>query len=92
MGGALCLTRNNGRPFGELAPGVFSALCQNALGLTGGTISGKLIAEYAVGVDSELLNIMLKQPKPAANPPEPMLGIGVRRTLAWKEWRAGIER
>lgn len=91
-GGALCLTRNNGRPFGELAPGVFSALCQNALGLTGGTISGKLIAEYALGVESELLNIILKQPKPASNPPYPLLGMGVRKALAWKEWRAGIER
>lgn len=90
-GGALCLTRNNGTPFGEIAPGVFSAVCQNGLGLTRGTISGKLIAEYALGVESELLDIMRKQPKPARNPPEPFLGMGVRSTLAWKEWQAGKE-
>ncbi|GGY02707.1 hypothetical protein GCM10007160_33140 [Litchfieldella qijiaojingensis] len=90
-GGALCLTRNGGTPFGEIAPGVYSAVCQNGLGLTRGTISGKLIAEYALGVESELLDIMLEQPKPAANPPEPFLGLGVRSTLAWKEWQAGKE-
>ncbi|MBB3232115.1 NAD(P)/FAD-dependent oxidoreductase [Halomonas stenophila] len=90
-GGALCVSRNGGTPFGELAPGVFSAVCQNGLGLTRGTISGKLIAEYALGVESELLDIMLKQPKPVANPPEPFLGLGVRSTLAWKEWQAGRE-
>ncbi|GED23186.1 NAD(P)/FAD-dependent oxidoreductase [Halomonas halmophila] len=90
-GGALCVSRNGGMPFGELAPGVFSAVCQNGLGLTRGTISGKLIAEYALGIESELLDIMLKQPKPACNPPEPFLGMGVRSTLAWKEWQAGRE-
>ncbi|QTP53442.1 FAD-binding oxidoreductase [Billgrantia sulfidoxydans] len=90
-GGALCLTRNGGTPFGEIAPGVYSAVCQNGLGLTRGTISGKLIAEYALGIESELLDIMLEQPKPQSTPPEPLLGIGVRSTLAWKEWQAGTE-
>ncbi len=90
-GGALCVSRNGGTPFGEIKPGVFSAVCQNGLGLTRGTITGKLIAEYALGVESELLNDMLQQPKPIANPPEPLLGLGVRSTLAWKEWQAGIE-
>lgn len=90
-GGALCVTRNGGTPFGEIASGVYSAVCQNGLGLTRGTIAGKLIAEYALGVESELLDIMLKQPQPVTNPPEPLLGMGVRSTLAWKEWQAGTE-
>ncbi|MBS7663515.1 FAD-binding oxidoreductase [Pseudomonas lalucatii] len=90
-GGALCISRNAGSVFGEIAPGVFSAVCCNGLGLTRGTISGKLIAEYALGMDSDLLSIMLEQPKPSRNPPEPLLGIGVRSTLAWKEWTAGVE-
>lgn len=90
-GGALCLSRNGGAPFGEIQPGVFSAVCQNGLGLTRGTMSGKLIAEYALGMQSDLLDYTLLQPKPTANPPEPFLGIGVRSALAWKEWQAGIE-
>ena len=90
-GGALCISRNSGSQFGQIAPGVFSAVCCNGLGLTRGTISGKLIAEYALGMDSDLLSIMLEQPKPCSNPPEPFLGLGVRSTLAWKEWTAGVE-
>lgn len=90
-GGALCLARNAGSEFGEIAPGVFSAVCCNGLGLTRSTISGKLIAEYALGIESDLLNIMLEQPKPNRNPPEPLLGIGVRSSIAWKEWTAGVE-
>lgn len=91
-GGALCLSRNGGAPFGELAPGLYSALCQNGLGLTRGTLAGKSIAELASGVDSDVLALLLKQPRPCRNPPEPWLGLGVRSTLAWKEWQAGIER
>lgn len=90
-GGALCISRNNGSQFGEIAPGVFSAVCCNGLGLTRSTIAGKLIAEYALGVDSDLLDIMLEQPKPSRNPPEPLLGLGVRSSIAWKEWTAGVE-
>lgn len=90
-GGALCISRNNGSEFGEIAPEVFSAVCCNGLGLTRSTISGKLIADYALGVDSDLLNIMLEQPKPSRNPPEPLLGLGVRSSIAWKEWTAGVE-
>ncbi|KFX69890.1 hypothetical protein TMS3_0110275 [Pseudomonas taeanensis MS-3] len=90
-GGALCISRNNGSVFGEIAPEVFSAVCCNGLGLTRSTISGKLIADYALGVDSDLLNIMLEQPKPSRNPPEPLLGLGVRSSIAWKEWTAGVE-
>lgn len=90
-GGALCLSRNGGTPFGEIAPKVYSAVCQNGLGLTRGTISGKLAAEYAVGMESELLRYVLEEAKPVCNPPEPFLGIGVRSTLAWKERQAGRE-
>lgn len=90
-GGALCLSRNGGSPFGEIAPKVFSAVCQNGLGLTRGTISGKLVAEYAVGMESELLGYVQEEAKPACNPPEPFLGMGVRSTLAWKERQAGRE-
>ncbi|WLH10762.1 FAD-binding oxidoreductase [Pseudomonas hefeiensis] len=90
-GGALCISRNSGSAFGEIAPDVFSAVCCNGLGLTRSTVAGKLIAEYAVGMDSELLDIMLDQPAPCWNPPEPFLGLGLRSSIAWKEWQAGAE-
>lgn len=91
-GGVLSLSRNSAPYFGRLMPRVFAAVCQNGLGVARGTISGKLLAEYAVGGDSELLRDILSFPKPAWNPPQPVLGLGVRASIAWKEWRAGRER
>ena len=90
-GGALCISRNSGSVFGEIAPAVYSAVCCNGLGLTRSTVAGKLIAEYALGMNSELLDIMLEQPAPSRNPPEPFLGMGLRSSIAWKEWTAGAE-
>lgn len=91
-GGPLCLSRNFGTVFGELEPGLYAGLCQNGLGITRGTASGKLIAEYALGHSSELLDILKTEPYPAANPPEPFLGMGVQASLFWKERQAGLER
>lgn len=91
-GGALCLSRNGGAPFGELAPNVFSAVCHNGLGLSRGTLAGKMIAEYALGIKSEMLDHVLEDAKPSGNPPEPFLSIGISSTLAWREYKAGRER
>lgn len=90
-GGVLCLSRNSAPFFGTLMRGVFAAVCQNGLGVARGTISGKLLAEYAVGSDDKLLRDMLSFPKPCWNPPGPILGMGVRANILWKEWQAGKE-
>ncbi|MCS4503797.1 FAD-binding oxidoreductase [Arhodomonas aquaeolei] len=90
-GGVLCLSRNAGAVFGEIAPRVFAAICQNGLGLARGTISGKLIAEYAAGQDSDLLAEMLRFPQASRNPPDPLLRVGVEGNIRWREWRAGKE-
>ncbi|MFT6914726.1 MAG: glycine/D-amino acid oxidase-like deaminating enzyme [Motiliproteus sp.] len=91
-GGALCMTRNHGTVFGEMRPGVYAAVCQNGLGLTHGTISGKLVAELALGQDSPSLRLIQKEPKPKENPPQPFLSIGVKGALRFKEWQAGLEK
>lgn len=90
-GGSLCMTRNGGVPFGEVGQNVYSAVCQNGLGLTGGTIAGKLIAEYALGMGSDELRIMREQPKPTTVPPEPFRTLGVQGLINWNEFRAGPE-
>ena len=56
-----------------------------------GTVSGMLLADLAVGADSELLRDLRALPGPAWIPPEPLLGIGVRATLARLQRRAGRE-
>jgi len=90
-GGRLCLSRNSVPAFGELETGLFSACCQNGLGVAKGTASGKLVAELACGHQSELLTNMLQQQKPVKLPPEPFTWIGANALMRWGEFRAGTE-
>ena len=91
-GGTCCLSRNNAQFFGKLGDNIWAAVCQNAVGIARGTYSGMLLADLAVGQDSEMLSDLMAFPRPCWNPPEPMLGIGVRASIAWQQWRAGVER
>jgi len=90
-GGRLCLTRNSVPVFGEIENGLYSACCQNGLGTVKGTISGKLAAELACGVSSELLDDVQKSAEPTRLPPEPVASIGATAVLRWGEFRAGKE-
>lgn len=90
--GRLCLSRNGAPAFGEVAEGVFSACCQNGLGLARGTASGMLAAELATGGESPLLGQVLALPRPQRLPPEPLAWLGATARIAWEEWRAGRER
>ncbi|MEX2647374.1 MAG: FAD-binding oxidoreductase [Alphaproteobacteria bacterium] len=90
-GGSLCISRNKGIVFGRLADNVFGGLCQNGVGVTKGTITGRAVAELAVGEDSDLVADMMLFPGPETLPAEPWRGLGVRARLAWEEFRAGPE-
>ncbi len=90
-GGRLCLSRNDVSVFGELEPGLFAACCQNGLGTAKGTISGKLIAELASGLDGHLIDDLKHAPEPTRLPPNLIARIGVGTVLRWGEWRAGNE-
>lgn len=90
-GGLLCLSRHGESAFGEVENNLYSACCQNGLGLANGTLSGVLAAELATGTSSELLNSVLPSPLPARLPPEPVTWIGANATIRWKEFKAGRE-
>jgi glycine/D-amino acid oxidase-like deaminating enzyme len=90
-GGRLCLSRNKVPAFGKLDAGLFSACCQNGLGVAKGTTSGKLVVELAYGHQSELLKNTMKQEKPGKLPPEPFTWIGANAVMRWGEFRAGNE-
>ena len=90
-GGALALSRNHNGYFGELAPNVYGALCCNGLGVTRGTVTGKLLADWLAGERNELIDFLLRSPGPNANPPEPFLSLGVNLNLKWGQYRAGKE-
>ena len=89
--GMLCLSRNGSAAFGELDQGVYSACCQNGLGIARGTLQGMGIAELLVQGGSDIASHFLAQPVPPKLPPEPFASLGANTYLAWKEWRSGKE-
>lgn len=89
--GMLCLSRNGSAAFGELESGVFSACCQNGLGIARGTLQGMGIAELVIQGGSDIANHFLAQPMPPRLPPEPFASLGANSYLALKEWRSGKE-
>jgi glycine/D-amino acid oxidase-like deaminating enzyme len=90
-GGVLGMTANQGQFFGRLAEGLYASIGYNGTGVALGTASGMLLADHALGIDSELLRDALALPRPAWIPPEPLLGLGLRPALALLERRAGAE-
>lgn len=91
-GGRLCLSWNGVPVFGEVEDGVYTAVCQNGLGASKGTLSGLLAAEYAAGIDNPYIADYLAAAQPSLLPPEPFATIGATVYLNWKEWRAGKEK
>ena len=90
-GGGMCISQNAEPVFQRAADNVFVAACQNGTGVAKGTIHGRLIAEWAAGVDSELLDIARAYGEPNRLPMEPFLGWGVAIRLAWDGWRGRME-
>lgn len=91
-GGVLVFSRNGAPCFGKLADNVWSAVCQNGVGAAKGTYQGRLLADLIVGAESDYLRDMLAHDRPAANIPQPFLGLGVRARIAYEQSRAGRER
>lgn len=89
--GFICLSRNDAPGFGKAAGNVYTAVCQNGVGVTKGTVSGMLVADLACGEDNPLIADMEALGTPQSLPPRPFLDIGVRAKMAWEIWRARAE-
>ncbi len=88
--GRLCLSRNDAWALEELSPGLFSACCQNGLGATRGTIAGIVAAEKACGFDGESrVPDFQHDVGPSKLLPEPMMSIGAKSLIRFKQWKAG---
>ena len=85
--GFVCLSRNAAPGFGKMAPNIWSAVCQNAVGVTKGTFGGTLAADLASGVDNPLIADMESLGEPSDLPPRPFLDIGVRTRFQWALFR-----
>ena len=91
-GGMYAISRNFTNFFGGLDDGVYASACDNGVGAAWGTISGTLLAELAVGSESQALSdIQYVTGMPSLNPPEPFLGFGVRTRIAFEKWRSRSE-
>jgi len=84
--GVVCLSRNSAPGFGQLTPTVWSAVCQNAVGVTKGTFGGVLAADMATERDNPLIEDMLSLGGPDQLPVRPFLDIGVRSRFKWELW------
>ena len=89
--GVYCMTWGWASNFGRLDRGVFAALGYCGVGLPRGTASGKLLADYAMGSESDLIADVQALSDPKRLPPEPFLGLGVRARLAWYHWHSRAE-
>jgi glycine/D-amino acid oxidase-like deaminating enzyme len=90
-GGVMGMSLNNAHFFGQLDERLFAAAGCNGVGVALGTISGTLLADLALGEESALLRDMQALPRPAWIPPQPLLALGVRATLARASRRASEE-
>ena len=90
-GGSLAMSRNHMAHFGQLSSNVYGALCCNGLGVTRGTVTGTLLADWLAGKRNHLIDFLLSSPGPNRNPPEPLLSAGVNMNLLWGQCRAGKE-
>lgn len=90
-GGVFCMTRNWTSFFGRLERGVFASLGYCGVGVPRGTISGKLLAEFALSSDSDLIRDVRELSGPKRLPPEPFFSLGVRARLAWHRWKSRAE-
>ncbi|WP_120499935.1 FAD-binding oxidoreductase [Roseovarius sp. EL26] len=90
-GGRLCLSWNSVPALGEVDEGMFSACCQNGLGVAKGTLHGMLMAEMASDHKSDLLDQVMSQDAPKRLPPKPLTFLGANVTMRWGEFKAGRE-
>jgi glycine/D-amino acid oxidase-like deaminating enzyme len=90
--GFVCVAQNQGHGFGIVSDNVHSAICQNGIGVSKGTISGVLAADLACGRDNPLIPDLQSLGTPNQLPPQPFLGLGVRANLAWRHWTGRAEK
>ena len=89
--GVFCMTRDWASHFGRVEPGVFVSLGYCGVGLARGTVSGRLLAEYALGSESDLITDVQAVSRPRPLPPQPFLGLGIRARNAWYRWSTRAE-
>ena len=84
--GVITMSDNHAPGFGQHGPNVWTAVCQNGVGVTKGSIAGLLAADMATGRDNALIADMQALGQPAKLPPRPFLDLGVATMLKKGAW------
>ncbi len=90
-GGVVAISLNGSPFFGHLAPNVFGAAIFNGVGMAMGSALGMLLADEALGAESDLLRDARSLARPSWLPPPLLLGLAVRPALAWMHHQARAE-
>jgi len=92
--GCLALSHNHQGFFGKLAPNIYGSLCCNGLGVTRGTVTGTLLADWLAKKNEHqpLIDALLAGKGPNRLPPQPFLSLGVNATLCLGQYQAKLER
>ena len=90
-GGIMAFTRNDGAVFGKVDEDIFAVVTSDISPVTRGTMAGKLLADYVVGADSELLRLQLGIPKAGLLPPDPVLRFVVNHQFRRIRARGALE-
>ena len=84
--GAITMSENHAPGFGQHAPNVWTAVCQNGVGVTKGSLSGRLAADLATGRDDPLIADIQALGQPSKLPPRPFVDLGVAAMLKRYAW------
>jgi len=89
--GVISMSKNFAPGFGWHGDCVISAVCQNGVGVTKGTMSGILAADLACRRKNPHFQAMAEMGKPARLPPEPILTLGVSAKVKMWEFQQRFE-
>lgn len=85
--GVDAMSSNRAQAFGQHAPNVYLAVCQNGVGITKGTISGLLVADLATGRKNPLIEDIVALGTPARVLPRPLLDLQMGVGRLWDRFR-----
>lgn len=75
----------------DMTERVYGAGFCNGTGVSRGAVFGKAVAEYACGMTSRAIEILLKRNRPSRAYPKPINALGVTASTRYRLWMAGKE-
>ncbi len=89
--GVVCVSANGMPYFGALAKNVYASGGYNGSGVARGSLAGRLLVDYALGHESDLLSNVLLGPQPTWIPPRPFLDLGAHWNIARARSGVGLD-